>query len=155
MQLLVFVQVVLLVRAVFVSAPHWLDEAFRRVLIPIHFFLCGYVVVAFLSRQFFCLDPSIVNLLSGAGPGNSQYFGFRPSGFGREPQWTAMSLAASYSGVHYLVPNQRLPAFLVLLAATIALGSATGILFLGWATIAVGLSAGAALRESWKTGDSA
>jgi hypothetical protein len=129
-QLLVFVLVAILVCAVFAAAPAWLASAFRRAVPPIHYFLCGYVVFTFLAWHLTRWDPSIHTLLTDA-TARLTYYGFRPSGFGVEPAWSAFALAASYSGVHYLTPHHRLNAFLALLIAAEALQSATAYAFVG------------------------
>lgn len=129
LQLLVFVLVAVLVSGVFASAPPWLDTAFRRSLPIVHYFLSSYVVLSYISWHFLRWDPSIRAVLTTTSAQIVDYYGFRPSGFSEEPQWAAIALAASYSGVHYLMPKQRLNAFIALLVAAEALQSGTGYVF--------------------------
>ncbi|MDQ2911872.1 MAG: hypothetical protein M3T56_01285, partial [Chloroflexota bacterium] len=129
LQLITFVASIIVVRAIFVSAPSWLAAALRRSIIPAHFFLCGYVIVAYLTWQIACVDPSLLSVLTGSSARAVEYYGFRPSGFDLEPQWTAMALAASYIGVHYLVSHRRATAFVALAAASAVLASATAAIF--------------------------
>jgi hypothetical protein len=130
LQLLTFVASFMVIRAIFISAPTWLDTALRRSLVPIHFFLCGYVIVAYLTWQISCVDPSLFSALTGATAPAVTYYGFRPIGFGLEPQWSATALAASYIGVYYLVPDRRAMGFVALAAASLLLASATAAVFL-------------------------
>jgi hypothetical protein len=128
-QLLVFVLLAIVVCGVFGRAPDWLAAAFRRSIPPIHFFLCGYVVFTFLAWNLAKWDPSIRVVLTNA-TARLDYYGFRPSGFGAEPAWSAIALAASYTGIHYLAPQHRVNAFIALLVAAEALQSATAYAFL-------------------------
>ena len=127
-QLLAFVLVALAVCGVFARAPDWLAAAFRRSLPTIHYFLCGYVVFTFLAWNLTKWDPSIRVVLTNA-TARLDYYGFRPSGFGAEPAWSAIALAASYTGIHYLAPRHRLNAFIAFLVAAEALQSATAYAF--------------------------
>jgi hypothetical protein len=130
LQLIAFVASVIVVRAIFVQAPIWLETSLRRSLLPIHFFLCGYVIVAYLVWLIACVDPSLFAAMTGSTAPAVGYYGFRPSGFDLEPQWTAIALAASYVGVHYLLPGRRAMAFVTLAAASAILASATAAVFL-------------------------
>jgi hypothetical protein len=129
LQLLVFIGVMVVVCGLFTTAPAWLATAFRRSVPAVHYFLTGYVVVAYLTWHLTGWDPSIHSVLTGANA-SLRYYGFRPSGFGVEPAWSAFALAASYSAVHYLVPRHRLNAFVALVVAGIALQSATAYAFI-------------------------
>jgi hypothetical protein len=129
-QLVIFVFVAILVGAVFAGAPAWLNAAFRRSLVMVHYFLCGYIVLSYLLWHFLGFDPSIRVVLATTGARVLEdYYGFRPSGFSAEPAWAAIALAASYTGIHYLAPQHRRNGFIALLLATAALQSATAYLF--------------------------
>ncbi len=131
LQLCAFLVTLVLVRSIFASAPEWLNAAFRRVITPIHFFLCGYVILAYAVVHVLCVDVSLLHALTGGGAQSSEYYGLRPSGFSREPQWTAIAIAASYIGVHYLVPSRGVLAFVALLASSALGASGTGFVFAG------------------------
>lgn len=146
-QLLLFVLCAVLIFGVFVSAPTWLDAALRRALPVVHYFLSGYVVAAYVAWQLLRWDPSLRAVLTGTSSSAVAYYGFRPSGFSAEPQWAAIALAASYLGIHYLVPRQRLNAFVALVVGAEAVQSGTGYLFVA---IVAAVFAASALRGSMR-----
>ena len=134
LQLTLFVAVLIVVQGVFADAPQWLAGAFPRALAFAHYFLCGYVLLAFASWHLLGSDLSIPNLMVPQAPGLDiggliESRPFRPSGFSVEPAWAAMALAASYTGVHCLMPAERDRAFLALAVAAVALQSPTLVLF--------------------------
>src|SRR5437016_11247732 len=95
-----------------------------RSLVAIHYFLCTYVVASYLGWHLMGMD---LNVHGGAV---NEYYGFRPSGFGYEPSWTAFGVAATFTGIFYLAPKHRLSAFLTMATAFAMLTSMTGYLFL-------------------------
>jgi hypothetical protein len=136
LQLTLFVVMLIVVQGVFADAPQWLAGAFPRALAFAHYFLCGYVLLAFASWHLLGSDLSIPHLMVPQAPdldigGLIESRPFRPSGFSVEPAWAAMALAASYTGLHCLMPAERDRAFLALAVAAVALQSPTLILFAG------------------------
>ncbi len=134
LQLTLFVVMLIVVQGVFADAPQWLANSFPRALVFAHYSLCGYVLVAFASWHLFGMDPSITSLMApNASPLDMQALietpPFRPMGLSVEPAWAAMALAASYTGLHCLMPGERDRGFLALALAAVALQSPTLVLF--------------------------
>lgn len=134
-QLTLFVMMLIVVQGVFGDAPEWLAGAFPKALAFAHYFLCGYILFAFASWHLSGIDPSVPNLMASAAASPdlanlTDRSPFRPAGFSVEPAWAAFALAASYTGLHCLMPAERDRGFLALAAAGAALQSPTLILFI-------------------------
>src|SRR2546430_2571528 len=124
LQLAMFGALLVLVRAEFAAGGHRLVVLMVRSLVAIHYFLCTYVVASYLGWHLMGMD---LNVHGGAV---NEYYGFRPSGFGYEPSWTAFGIAATFTGIFYLAAERRLGAFLAMAVAFMLLTSMTGYVFL-------------------------
>jgi hypothetical protein len=129
LQLIGFLVIVLITRATFAEAPRRIVAAVPRAIVIAHYVLCSYVLLAFVTWHLTGFDLSLIRLLSGQQP-VSDFYGFRPSGLSREPSWTALALAASYTGVFCLAPRHRFRALIALIAAAATLQAASMLPFL-------------------------
>ncbi len=129
LQLTAFGVAMIVVQGVFAEAPEWLVRAFARSLVGCHYGLCAYVAVAFVSWHALGFDPSLVRLVSPAGPVAYTFRDFRPLGFSVEPELGALSIAASYLGLFHFAPGHRLPALAALVLTSVMLQAGTLVVF--------------------------
>lgn len=134
-QLTLFVLLLILVKSVFVGMDVVKASKFGRALFIAHLFLCSYVVSAWVVWQLAGIDISVVSVLSSRSV--SAYYGYRPAGWSVEPAWAAFSISVSFLGAYHLLPQARRSVFIALVAAALALQSATLFAFLAVATVLV------------------
>jgi hypothetical protein len=139
-QLALFVAALALVRGLFARAPDPLLAAFGRSVLFAHVFLCGYVIIAWLTWHLTGADISVRTLLDSSVPAAlNAYYGYRPAGWSAEPAWAALALSASFSATYYLMPSTRQAVLVLTAVAALALQSGT--LFLFISVVACGILA--------------
>lgn len=103
-----------------------LGAQFANSILWIHYFLCGYCVLAWLGLNFLDISIEIRHAYNSIG-GSS--FGFaRTSGFHRESAWAGQAIAATFLINYSLRPRKILPVTIFFVAGVLTSGSATGLL---------------------------
>src|SRR5438445_2951013 len=106
LQLALFGALLPVIRAQFAVGGPRLNDEMVRSLLAVHYILCGYVVVSFLAWHLAGVNLNVARFTA-----DNEYYGFRPSGLGYEPSWTAFGVATTFIGIFYLTPGRRAGAF--------------------------------------------